>query len=265
VTPTAHPRARLIVTAGMLALALTGCGGSSAASQSPAATYTLVQMNLCLSGIAGCYAKVAYPAGVDEAAALIRRVHPDAATFSEACRNDVTRIARETGYHLRFSIVIYGPRPFRCVRPGGRGLFGDAILTRGAILATQNHAFRGQAGPERRRWLCVTTRAGVDVCTAHLATRDAVEVAANDAQCTELAAVLHRRRDARAVIFGGDVNRPTPCAPAGFWIRTDASGGQSPGLQQAYGRGALRAPAVEVLPFAHSDHDVLIVRARLTR
>jgi len=65
VTLTAHPRARLIVTAGMLGLALTGCGRSSAAP-SPAATYTLVQMNLCLSGIAGCYAKVAYPAGVDE-------------------------------------------------------------------------------------------------------------------------------------------------------------------------------------------------------
>ena len=70
-------------------------------------TYTLMQMNLCLSGLAGCYAKVAYPAVVDEAAARIREARPDAVTFSETCRGDVARLARQTGYHLRFSRVIY--------------------------------------------------------------------------------------------------------------------------------------------------------------
>jgi hypothetical protein len=37
-------------------------------------------MNLCLSGLAGCYARVAYPVAVDEAAGLIRVTHPDAVT-----------------------------------------------------------------------------------------------------------------------------------------------------------------------------------------
>jgi endonuclease/exonuclease/phosphatase family metal-dependent hydrolase len=220
-------------------------------------------MNLCLSGLAACYARVAYPAAVDEAAALIRAERPDAVTVSEACRGDIARIARRTGYHFRFAQVIYGGRPFACIDPGGRGAFGDALLTSAAIVDTDNHAFATQTSIEHRRWLCVTTGAHVDVCTAHLDTRGGAERAGNDAQCPELARILARRPAARAVIFGGDVNRRSSCAPAGFWTRTDAAARQSAGLQQVYGSTALHAPAARVIPFAHSDHDALLVRARL--
>src|SRR5918999_6536768 len=235
-----------------LVLALCGCSGSTGTSGAPApaavppagsSTYTLMQMNLCLSGLAGCYGKAAYPAVVEEAVARIREAHPDAVTFNEACRSDVSGIARRTGYHLRFSRVIYSSRRLRCVRPGGRGLFGNAVLTEAAIERTDNHDFKAQAGPERRRWLCVTTRVGVDVCTAHLNTRSAIEVAGNDAQCVELAALLARRAAVRTVAFGGDVNRRDSCAPEGFWTRTDRSAGQAPGLQHVYGSGPPRPPS----------------------
>ena len=142
-----------------LVLALTGCNGSSRTSGAVAreggSTYTLMQMNLCLSGLAGCYGKAAYPAVVEEAVARIGEAHPDAVTLNEVCRGDVARIARRTGYHLRFSRVIYLGEPLRCVRPGGRGLFGDAVLTEAAVQSADNHDFEAQAGPERRRWLCV--------------------------------------------------------------------------------------------------------------
>ncbi len=244
------------------ALALAGCGGSPAtASRS---TYTLMQMNLCLSGLAGCYRKVAYPAGVEEAAALIRQARPDAVTVNEACRGDVARIARRAGYHLRFSRVNYRGEPLHCVQPGGRGLFGDAVLTRAAIEDADNEDFEVQAGLERRRWLCVTTERDVDVCTAHLNTRAGDEVAGNDGQCAELATLLARRQAARALIFGGDVNRRHSCAPDGAWARTDTAAHQAPGLQHVYGSGAFRSPTAKVLPAAHSDHDVLLVRAHLT-
>jgi len=97
--------------------------------------------------------------------------------------------ARRTGYHLRFSRVIYRGERLRCVRPAGRGLFGNAVLTEAAVESTDSQDFEAQAGIERRRWLCVTTRVDVDVCTAHLNTRTTVEVAGNDAQCVELAAL----------------------------------------------------------------------------
>jgi endonuclease/exonuclease/phosphatase family metal-dependent hydrolase len=224
----------------------------------------LMQMNVCLSGLAGCYGKAAYPAMVEEAVARIREAAPDAVTFNEGCRSDITRIARRTGYHLRFSRVVYRGERLRCVRPGGRGLFGDAVLTAAAIVSTDSRDFEAQAGIERRRWLCVSTRVDVDVCTAHLNTRTPVEVAGNDAQCVDLAALLARRAAARTVAFGGDVNRRQPCAPAGLWTRTDRSAAQAPGLQHVYGSGALRSPSAEVVPATHTDHDVLLVRAHLT-
>ena len=173
-----------------------------------------MQMNLCLSGQAGCYD----PAVVDEAVDRIRTTRPDAVTFNEACREDVIRIARRTGYQVRFSRVLYGGVRLRCVDPGGRGLFGDAVLTKAAVESTESHDFKAQSGPERRRWLCVSTRSGVEVCTAHLNTRSLVEIAGNEAQCDELAALLARRAP---VIFGGDVNRRAACAPRGMWVRTD--------------------------------------------
>lgn len=255
-----------VVVGCALVLALSGCTRASGTAVPPAAssTYTLLQVNLCLSGLAGCYGKVAYPAVVEEAVERIRAARPDAVTLNETCRGDVARIAKQTGYHLRFSRVIYRGERLRCVEPGGRGLFGDAVLTAAAIERTDNRDFETQAGIERRRWLCVSTRVEVDVCTAHLNTRSATEVAGNDAQCLELAALLARRASTRTVIFGGDVNRRESCAPDGLWTRTDISAEQAPGLQHVYGSGALRSPSPEVVAATHTDHDVLLVRAKTT-
>jgi endonuclease/exonuclease/phosphatase family metal-dependent hydrolase len=264
------PAAPLLAAVGCaLVLALTGCGRSAdpsaAARPAGGSTFTLMQMNLCLSGFAGCFAKVAYPAVVEDAVARIREARPDAVTLNEGCRSDVALIARRTGYHMRFSRVIYAGRRLSCVRPGGRGLFGNAVLTEAAIGRTDREDFEGQSGPERRRWMCLTTARGdIDVCTAHLNTRSRIEVAGNEAQCAELAALLVRRAAVRTVIFGGDVNRRRSCAPDGAWTRTDSSADQAPGLQHVYGSAALRLPSAEVVPAAHSDHDVLLVRAQLT-
>ena len=224
--------------------------------------YTLMQMTLCLSGLAGCYRKVQYPAGVNEAVARIRDEHPDAVTFNEACSGDVASIARRTGYHWRFSTVIYYGKRLMCVRPAGRGLFGDAVLTRAAVQSSSNHAFKAQKGPEQRRWLCVDTRGSVEVCTAHLASPESDEVAANAPQCAELRSLLAHRAASGTVIFGGDLNRRSACAPNGFWIRTDASAHQDPGSQHVYGTGALRSPAAQIVAAGHTDHDVLLVHAR---
>jgi endonuclease/exonuclease/phosphatase family metal-dependent hydrolase len=242
----------------LLVLALAGCGGSP--ERAPG--YALMQMNLCLSGLAGCYGKTAYPAVVEEATARIRQARPDAVTINEACQGDVALIARRTGYHARFSKVPYRGELLQCVRPGGRGLFGDAVLTKAPIERTSNQAFKAQAGLERRQWLCVTTARDVDVCTAHLNTRAANEVAGNEAQCEELKVILARHAAARPMVFGGDVNRRRSCAPRGAWTRTDHAARQAPGIQHVYGSRTLRSPQGEVLPAGHTDHDFLLVRAQ---
>jgi endonuclease/exonuclease/phosphatase family metal-dependent hydrolase len=249
-------------------LALTGCGRSSpaaAASRTPGRTYTLLQMNLCLSGVAGCYGRVRYPKGILNVVARIRALHPDAVTLNEACRGDIQEISRRTGYHMRYSVVIYGGAPLPCIHPGDRGVFGDALLTRAPIVGSQTEPFAAQRSKEQRRWLCARTTVGVEVCTAHLASPSPVEVAANAPQCAELGALLRHRGAGRTLIFGGDVNRHTSCAPAGFWSTSDSSGHQDPGSQQAYGTGALSSPTVQVTSTRFTDHDVLVVRAHLAR
>src|SRR4051812_49507739 len=86
-----------------LAVALAGCGGDSEASDArsgarpapadAAASYTLLQMNLCLSGFGGCNGRSTYPAVVDEAGARIPPARPGAGTPSETRRGGGERIA----------------------------------------------------------------------------------------------------------------------------------------------------------------------------
>src|SRR4051794_17846614 len=106
----------LIVVGFALVLVVTvgGPSGSSVSLARESSAYTLMQMNLCLSGFARCYRKVAYPAGVEEAVARIRDARPDAVTLNEACQGDVAQIARRTGYHLRFSTVTVSGEPLAC-------------------------------------------------------------------------------------------------------------------------------------------------------
>jgi hypothetical protein len=76
----------LAVVGSALVLGGSGCSNQPAEEPAGGSTYAVMQMNLCLSGLAGCYGKVAYPAVVDEAVVRIREAHPDAVTLNEACR-----------------------------------------------------------------------------------------------------------------------------------------------------------------------------------
>ena len=169
----ASPAAALVAAVGCaLVLGLSGCGRHRGRPRRPRSRGHGVHVDAdepVPVRFGGLLRKVRYPGVVQEAIARIREAHPDAVTFNEACSGDVARIARRTGYHVRFSTVIYYGRPLPCIRPGGRGLFGDAVLTRAAIESAVSHPFTAEAGPEQRQWLCAGTRIGVEVCTAHLA------------------------------------------------------------------------------------------------
>ena len=230
---------------------------------SPASMFTLVQTNLCLSGLAGCFDSAGYPNIIDETVLRIRTAEPDAVTMNEACRLDAVRIARRTGYRVRFVPVRYADELLPCVDPGGRGLFGLAVLTKSPVAGSESDVFRAQAELEERRWLCVSTVDGVDVCTAHLEAPDTDDAAAaNDGQCAELSRVL-TDRGSQSLLFGGDLNRRGSCAPAGAWNHTDAASDRLPGLQHVYGSTAFDDPVAEVVSWPFSDHDLLVVRAQV--
>ena len=226
--------------------------------------YRLLQMNLCLSGLADCYAASQYPKVVDDAIAQIGAVDPNAVTLNEGCSGDAERIAAKTGYHLRFATVIYGGAPLPCRNPDGRGLFGIAVLTREQIWTSADQAYAAQAGLEERRWLCAATVRDVAVCASHLSTRGSGAArAANEAQCQELSQVLAQYVAAGPTVFGGDVNRAGSCAAPGMAKLTDAVAGQLSGIQHIYVSSEFWSPEAEVVPALYTDHDFLVADGRL--
>jgi endonuclease/exonuclease/phosphatase family metal-dependent hydrolase len=235
---------------------------STFSSSSSGGSFSLLQMNLCLSGRAGCYSPATHVAALDEATGVIDDHAPDAVTANEVCRRDAADLARRTGYELSFAAVDYGGAPLPCIDPGGRGLFGIAVLTKDDVRSTQQGAFTVRADPEERRWLCATTDADISVCTAHLSTRySSGERVDNDVQCRQLRHVLARRADLGTTFFGGDLNREDSCAPAGMWTARDTAASQSPGLQHVYGTTSVDAPSASVTEATYTDHDFLVVTA----
>ena len=221
--------------------------------------YSLLQMNICSSGLAGCFARTQYPKILDEVVNDIQTNDVTAVTLNEACSADVAQIAQRTGYQFRFATVIYKGAPLDCTTPGGRGQFGNAVLTKEAIKAAQDAPYSVFSGVEQRRWLCVTTARGLDVCTSHLSTDGEAPGSANSTQCAELSKVLASR--GRPTIFAGDVNRHAPCAPEGDWTLTDSAATQDAGIQHAYGN--LDSPTAKVELTTHTDHDALVIHAGL--
>lgn len=224
--------------------------------------YTVLQMNLCLSGQAGCYGRTAYPSIVNEATAEVIVQDAEAVTLNEVCSGDAAEMARRTGYQMRFSAVRYRSAPLACINPSGRGVFGIAVLTKQAIATSRDEAFAIHSGDEERRWLCVTTSSAVTVCTAHLSTRASTdERTANDAECGELREVLARFDRAGTTVFGGDVNRQESCAPSTMWVRRDTATTQASGIQHTYGSMSMHDPAARATAAIHTDHDFLLTSA----
>jgi endonuclease/exonuclease/phosphatase family metal-dependent hydrolase len=226
------------------------------ASREHRASYSVLQMNLCLSGMAGCYGRTAYPAVVEEAVEEVRNRGPEAVTVNEVCSRDARELARRTGYQVRFAAVRVRGATLPCVDPGQRGVFGIAVLTQDAIRTSHDQAFAVHAGLEARRWMCATTVQRFTVCTAHLSTRGSPpERRANNAECGELHGVLARYDEAGMTAFGGDVNRRSPCAPLTMWAEEDTAAAQQPGIQHIYGSTSLRRRFTSVAAATYTDHD----------
>ncbi len=271
---TARPRLRLALSL-LLATALIivvgaflhrpGRLGSHQAAAATSSKYVLLQMNLCLSGLAQCFDRVQYPLGVGEARVRIGQSHADAVTLNEVCSRDVHRLARETGYHMRFATVRYLGEPLPCRDPGDRGHYGIAVLTKSGIDTSTGGAYRVQDDVEQRHWLCVSTDDSVTVCATHLDVRASASTQkVNDAQCAELSGVLARFDSSTALIAGGDMNRSSSCAADGMWVRTDGDAEQQPGLQQVYGSSRFSSAVATVVPMTYTDHDALVVTSWLS-
>ena len=240
---------------GCLVASLVGCAtmatGSNAVGPAPGpptppdgvptAPVRVLQLNLCNSGIAGCYTG----RSTAEAAAVIRAETPDLVTLNEVCQDDVAALQRALADVVPGGAVgsaFQAPRDrrtgdaYRC-RNGRQ--FGIGVVSRwpsvpGASAGGGIYPDQDGHDPEERAWLCldVAATAAVAVCTTHLADTER-EVAA--AQCRYLVGTViaeRRARDGAApLVLGGDLNLGSgnspdleSCLPSGSALADD--GGQ---------------------------------------
>lgn len=223
------------------AIALAACAGASSdmtlrSGSGGSMTFRVLQMNLCDSGIAGCYTG----RSVAEAAAVVRAQRPDIVTLNEVCRDDVSVLERTLSDGQHGSVVTRAFQaaldqrtedPVRC-RNGqqyGIGLLaGVRAPYRGFTTFGGRYPAQDPADTEKRVWLCAHAIAHFYACTTHLSsTSSAVAVS----QCRYLMdtaiPTLRTQNRQDPLILGADLNltdgqSPTAqsCMPPGF-VRAD--------------------------------------------
>ena len=156
-----------------------------------AAPLRVLQLNLCSSGIAGCYTG----RSTGQAAAVVRAEAPDLVTLNQVCEDDVAALERALADAVPDATVVSAFQPAR----NGRTASPIAAATAGSTASAWSRGGRrcrsrcerrdlpaqDLEDPEERAWLCLDAAASpaVAVCTTHLAYTKR-EVAA--AQCRYL-------------------------------------------------------------------------------
>jgi len=235
--------------------------------------FVALQLNLCNSGEAACYARYNNGRSVAEAAAVIADRRPDVVTLNEVCRSDVTdglhpALARNFPGERTFAEFLpagdpaNGGRPYRC-RNGEE--YGIGVIGR-VPAATANvpiRVFKGrypQQDPgsgELRVWLCVAAPASYAACTTHLAATSAPLAMR---QCRHLLNVevpaMRAAIGARVpVVVAGDLNlryggspNAQGCVPRGWFRRGDGH------VQHFMATGNLTIGSGTRVDLRHTDH-----------
>lgn len=185
----------------------------------------VLQLNLCHSGVAGCFTGDAVMA---KAVAVIDDVAPALVTLNEVCKGDLPWLAEQTGaVDHRFTPALKADdTPVKC--KNGEA-YGIGLLS--WIPAEWDAPVKGVYGAqssqtERRVWICMGY-AGVVGCTTHLSTNGATALA----QCKEFVGgpLATAAADGPAVMAGdwnlkykGSPNAQD-CVPAGFFRKGDGA------------------------------------------
>jgi hypothetical protein len=211
-----------------------GSGPPTSAGGAPAAAVRVLQLNLCSSGIAGCYTG----RSTAEAAAVIRAETPDLVTLNEVCEHDVSILEQALADVVPGGLVVSA---FQAARDGRTGdayrcrngqQYGIGMVSRWPSVpgySARSGIYPTQDGedPEERAWLCLDVAAtpAIAVCTTHLAYTKR-EVAG--AQCQYLfgtvIAEMRARDGAAPLVLGGDLN---------------LGSGDSPGLRSCLPSGSV--------------------------
>jgi hypothetical protein len=220
------------------AAALTGPRVAGEAAPPP---FRVLQMNLCNSGIAGCFTGEAVAA----AAAVIRAQVPDVVTLNEVCESDVDELGDTLRDVHRGEVVVWHFKAAGDRRTGDAAeclngeRYGNGLLVRipapyrGHTTYDGIYPAQDPLDPEERAWLCVHATGAFYACTTHLS-YITPEVA--PAQCGYLLSTaipaIQAQRGYEPTVLAGDFNLIAggtrdlrSCLPPGY-LREDDGGVQ---------------------------------------
>jgi hypothetical protein len=206
----------------VISLALLGFTTPAAAA---GPTVSVLQLNICHSGVADCFTGEAV---MTKAVSVIASVRPQVLSVNESCSGDVARL-REAMGPARAVFVAAQRRdgtPVRCVN--GQE-YGNIVMVADSLAGTAPATGRYTAqdsGNEMRVWACLPAGA-LSACTTHLSASSGSTALA---QCRELMARAVGYAAAAPVVVAGDMNlryQGNPnvqnCNPAGFYRKGDGS------------------------------------------
>lgn len=182
----------------------------------------VLQLNICNSGVAGCYTGRA----LTKAVSVVTSVKPQVLSVNEACSGDVAPLQLAMGASR--AVFVAAQRrdgvPVTCVN--GQQ-FGNILIVAepfaGPASVTGRYAAQDTSN-EMRVWACIPG-GQVSACTTHLSARSGSTALA---QCKELMATAVGY--ARPTIVAGDMNlryQGSPnvqdCNPSGFYRKGDGA------------------------------------------
>ncbi|WP_158887035.1 endonuclease/exonuclease/phosphatase family protein [Amycolatopsis anabasis] len=193
------------------------------ASAAAATQVKVLQLNICHSGLAGCFTGDRVMARAKE---VIGEAKPQVLSVNEACSGDVEPLRQAMGAaKTRFVAAQRSDgSPVKC--ENGQD-YGNAILVAEALAGTTGASGRYSAqdsGNEKRVWACLSG-GKVTACTTHLSAKDGTTALA---QCEELMGHAADYAKQAPTVVSGDMNlkyRGSPnvqdCNRTGFYRKGD--------------------------------------------
>jgi len=215
-------RSRLAALAALTVLPLGAAPGPSAEA---ATTVRVLQLNICHSGIAGCYTGDRV---IAKAVSVIGSVRPQVLSVNEACSGDVGPLRQAMG--AAQAVFVAAQRrdgtPVTCTN--GQH-YGNIVMVVDPLAGGPGVSGRYTAqdsGNEMRVWACLP--AGVlTACTTHLSASNGTVALA---QCKELLARAVQYARTAPTVVAGDMNlryggypNVQDCNPSGFYRKGDGS------------------------------------------
>lgn len=193
-----------------------------ASAANAATTVKTLQLNICNSGVAGCYTGRA----LSKAVSVVSSVKPHVLSVNEACSGDLEPLRQAMGSSRGVFVAAQRPdgAPVTCVN--GQQ-YGNLLIVLDAFAGTTPVTGRyanQDTSTEMRVWACIPG-GRISACTTHLSARTGSVALA---QCKELMA--RAVGYSRPAVVSGDMNlkyQGSPnvqdCNPSGFYRKGDGS------------------------------------------